>query len=423
MTSNTTVRELRQGNRRVILQHAYFVPSVSRLELSRDTGLSPATVTSVVNELLVEGVLLETGVAESQGGRPRTILNINPTHGYFIGVDVGETITRIELFDLTLKQLIGAQYEMGPGQSQGEEVAQAIALHLNDVIVASGIQRSHILGVGVGVPGIVERTNDVVMYAPSWGWRAVPFQALLAAFTDLPIYLDNGAKAMAQAELWFGAGRSVESLAVLLIGTGVGAGIITNGRVYRGATNSAGEWGHTKLVLDGWECRCGSRGCLEAYVGAPGLIRRFRELAPTATTISLAKQEASVESIVQAAMIGEPHAVQVLEEVTHYLGASIADLINVFNPQLIVLGGWVGLQLGPSLLDNIRRVVEKYALRQPFDAVRIGLCELGQDAVCMGAVTLALDDFLMSGGKSTISTTILAKSRIPTSIKVIPRPA
>jgi predicted NBD/HSP70 family sugar kinase len=223
--------------------------------------------------------------------------------------------------------------------------------------------------------------------------------AMLRERINLPIVLDNGAKAMAQAELWFGAGRGADDLAVLLIGTGIGAGIITQGALYRGATNGAGEWGHTTLALDGRPCRCGSRGCLEAYAGAAGIIASLREASPQhPPSRANDDQEGTITALVAAALRGDPTAVRVLEETTHYLGAGIANLVNLFNPQRIVIGGWVGQHIGPYILPRLREVVGRYALGQPLAATDIVLGRLGQDAVAMGAATLALDAFLAEVG-------------------------
>ncbi len=417
VNAKTTVRDLRRLNRQIVLQHTYFAQPISRLELSQVLGLSPATVTNVIGELLEEGVLLETGSQESQGGRPRTLLTVNAAHGYFIGIDVGETQTRVELFDLNLKRLDGIHFPIAP---EGDPLAQALdhaQQGLAHALAGSGVAQGEILGVGVGVPGVVERASSEMVYMPVGGANAVPLRDQLRERLQLPIFVDNGAKVMAQAELWFGAGRSVESLAVLLIGTGVGAGMIAEGHLYRGATNSAGEWGHTKIMLDGRPCRCGSRGCLEAYVGAPGIIGRFRELAPGAELPS--DQERALALIAQGHAEGLPAALQVIEETARYLGVGLSNLINLVNPEMIVLGGWAGLLLGPLVLPRLRRYAQDNSLRQPFNIVRFGKCELGQDAICQGAATLALEQFLLSGGKpARLQPPPTTRAKVPAAVEM-----
>jgi predicted NBD/HSP70 family sugar kinase len=378
---------------------------MSRLELGHRSGLSAATVTNVVAELLAEGIVVEAGSEESDGGRPRTILAINPAYGYFVGVDVGETVVCIELFDLTLRSLRTVTHPLTATDNRPVTVVRHIVAGLDSVLAAAAVRPDNVIGIGIGVPGVVERAGGaggVLVHAPSWGWQAVPLMAMLDEQITLPIALDNGAKAMAQAELWFGAGRGVDDLAVLLIGTGIGAGIITQGALYRGATNGAGEWGHTTLALDGRLCRCGSRGCLEAYAGAPGIMVSLRAASPRSLLFKDGDdgddQEGTIMALVAAAVRGDPVAVRVLEDTTHYLGAGIANLINLFNPRRIVVGGWVGQLVGPYILPRLREVVARYALGQLLSAAAVVPGQLGPDAVAMGAATLALDVFLTEAG-------------------------
>ena len=378
---------------------------MSRLELGHRSALSAATVTNVVAELLAEGIVIEAGSEESDGGRPRTILAINPAYGYFVGVDVGETVVCIELFDLTLRSLRTVTHPLTATDNRPVTVVRHIVAGLDSVLAAAAVRPDNVIGIGIGVPGVVERAGGaggVLVHAPSWGWQAVPLMAMLDEQITLPIALDNGAKAMAQAELWFGAGRGVDDLAVLLIGTGIGAGIITQGALYRGATNGAGEWGHTTLALDGRLCRCGSRGCLEAYAGAPGIMVSLRAASPRSLLFKDGDdgddQEGTIMALVAAAVRGDPVAVRVLEDTTHYLGAGIANLINLFNPRRIVVGGWVGQLVGPYILPRLREVVARYALGQLLSAAAVVPGQLGPDAVAMGAATLALDVFLTEAG-------------------------
>ena len=193
------------------------------------------------------------------------------------------------------------------------------------------------------------------------------------------------------------------------LGTGVGAGIIANGSLYRGITNSAGEWGHTTIQLDGKKCRCGSLGCLESYIGAPGIIQRFQELAPNSPLTQVDDQTATISAILQAAKQGDALALQVLQETAHYLGAGIGNLVNIFNPQCVILGGWNGLQIGQFILPDLKKFVERYALRQPLAAMDFRFCELDTDSVCQGAAAIALDDFLATAGK--FANTLTAKTR------------
>lgn len=397
-STKPSVGDLRRINRQAALQQLYFHGPLSRLEISRRCGVSPATMTNVVSELMEQGLITESGSKQSEGGRPHTLLSINPDYGAFVGIDVGETHVRIELFDLTLHNLGTLKQPVAPKEIDPDQVVQRILEGLEQLLVECGLTHDNLVGIGIGVPGLVEQSEGLAVFAPNWGWHSIPLLTMLKEHLDTPIYLDNGAKAMALAEMWFGAGRGTDSLAVLLIGTGVGAGIIAGGVLYRGVTNSAGEWGHTSLDLEGRPCRCGSRGCLEAYVGAPGIIERLRELDPQSALLAdAADQMVTISRIIQAAREGEPSAAKVLDDTINYLGAGIANLINLFNPKLIVLGGWVGVEMGKDILPKLRDVVKRYALERPLSATTFGLSRFGQDAVCLGAASLALEDFLRGG--------------------------
>src|SRR5260370_29806784 len=262
--SKPTVEGLRRINRCTVGRQSYLNWSVSRQELSQCSGLSSATVTNVGVELIQEGIVVEAGLEESQGGRPRSILTVDPNYGCFIGVDVGETLTQIELFDLTLRKLGAAAYPLALNENHPKQVVQRILQGLEAVLVESSITQENVIGIGIGVPGLVEQSEHGSVYAPSWGWHNVPLVTLLQEHIQMPIYLDNGAKAMAQAESMFGAGRGVEHFAVFLLGVCISPGLIAHGSLYRVATNTAGEWGHTLIVLDGLLCRCGLHVCLEA---------------------------------------------------------------------------------------------------------------------------------------------------------------
>jgi predicted NBD/HSP70 family sugar kinase len=329
----------------------------------------------------------EAGSANSDGGRPRVLLQINADYGYVIGVDVGETRVRVELFDLMMTERSKADYPLDPRQHGAEVIVAAILTGLAAVISNAAVSSSAVLGIGVGVPGIVETGPEVVVHGQTFGWEAVPLERLLRAGTALPLYIDNGAMTMGQAELWFGAGRGARHAVVCMLGSGVGASIITDGYAHRAPTSRAAEWGHTTIVVGGRACRCGSRGCLEAYVGAEAILDRYGRP-------SLGEdQESALAALIDMAGTSSA-AAEVLNDTAVYLGAGIAGLINLFNPERIILGGWAGLLLGERMLPAIREAARQHSLRHPFEETSIELCRLGPDAVGLGAATLPIEAFL-----------------------------
>ncbi|HEX7734956.1 MAG TPA: ROK family protein [Ktedonobacteraceae bacterium] len=398
MTSaNPTARDLRRMNRHTVFRHLYLNAPISRLELSQISGLSAGTIANVISELLAENLVLEAGFEASEGGRPRAILTLNMDYGYFIGGEIGETEVMVELFDIQLTKIRAVKYALQPEENNPQTIVERFIQHVEDILAEEQIARDKILGIGIGVPGIVELAKEETVSAPAWGWVPVPLKTLLEKHFSLPLYVDNGSKLMALAEVQKDPEAHHETMAVLNLGTGVGAGIIYEGKLYRGGNNSAGEWGHTTMVLDGDQCRCGCRGCLEAYVGAPGIIRRLRAVAPRSLT-SLSDEAELVEALIQTARQGDETLARVLADTLHYLGAGIANLINLFNPQRIILGGKVGLLLGAYCLPELTQEVERYALKQPFHTTRLLVSQLGADAVSLGAARQALEAFMMQVG-------------------------
>ncbi|MEU6820759.1 ROK family protein [Streptomyces atriruber] len=413
--SSRTVRDLRVGNRASVLQRLYFGGPMSRQALGPATGLSSGSVSNVVAELTADGLLEEAGSVESDGGRPRTLLRVAPSSGRLIGVDVGETRVRVEAFDLALTELARTESPLTDSGHDVETIVRHIAEGVAEVAAEAGIERDgSLIGVGVGVPGIVDRddtadtadSGGTVVHGQTIGWDAVPLERMLRETIQLPAetayFVDNGARALGQAEMWFGGGRGARDAAIVLIGSGVGACVVTGGVIHGGARGGPAEWGHLTVSVRGRRCRCGARGCLEAYAGAEALLARWQEagrvLPPGAD------EETGVSALLAAAHprdggAPDPVAVAVLDETAEYLGAGISDLVNLFGPERVLVGGWAGLQLGPHLLPAVRQYTESYALRHPAARATVDLGQLGPDAVTVGAATLPLADFFARGGR------------------------
>ncbi|MGI5232050.1 ROK family transcriptional regulator [Actinoallomurus sp. CA-142502] len=405
-----TVRDLRRTNRSAVLRKLYFDGPLSRQELAPATGLSSGSISNVVAELTADGLLEEAGSVGSDGGRPRTLLRVARRSAYLIGVDVGETRVRVELFDLALTELARAERPLAARGYDVDRIVGFIRDAVADVLREADVAPESLLGVGVGVPGIVDRSSPggAVVHGQTVGWDAVPIESLLrdaaALPPEVPLFIDNGAKTLGQAEMWFGAGRGARHAVIALIGSGVGACIITDGVLYGGAHSSAGEWGHTTMQVRGRACRCGARGCLEAYASAEAVLERWAEIggdpgdADEETALAAFLASAAPDDEGDRGAVDEK-AAALLEETAEYLGAGIADLVNLFNPERIIISGWAGLMLGRHSLPAVRRAAGAYALRHPVERTTIELGRLGPDAVTVGAATLPLADFLSRGGR------------------------
>ncbi len=380
-----------------VLTDIYRSGTTTRRELVTDGDLSSASITNIVGDLIGRGLVMEVGDRPSAGGRPHKVLQINPTAGYVVGAAVGELVVLVEIFDLNLHVLASSSIAVTSPGLDPHVAAEHVLRGLHSVVADAEVDLNAVVGLGVSVPGAVEPGDAGTVHAQTIGWDAVPFGAMLAQGTPLPVIVDNGAKTMGRAEHWLGAAQDVDHAVVVLLGTGVGTSILVDGEVYHGRSGSAGEWGHTTVVVDGKSCRCGSRGCLEAYVGARALVERYDRLrrrphgepvAPVATRLAALAADDSRA------------ATQVFAETANILGAAFGDLINLFAPQRIVLGGWAGQLMGERLLPAVREVASRHALALLFAQVSIVPAELGPDAVAVGAATLPISRFLNQGGRA-----------------------
>ncbi|HEU0239461.1 MAG TPA: ROK family transcriptional regulator [Micromonosporaceae bacterium] len=411
MDSTRTTRDIRRQNRAILLSTVFFDGPLSRLELGQRSGLSSATVSTVVAELIDDGLIVEAGQVDSGGGRPRVLLRVRHEYGYFVGVDVGETGVTVELFDLAVQRVARTLRPVPSHRPAPTTVVTEIRTGIAEVLAsrepvddgsrdAGPIDPSLIVGVGVGVPGIVTGRPTPLVSAPTIGWESVPLADMLASDgVAAPVFVGNGANTQAQAEMWFGAARGARHAVVALVGSGVGAAIIADGTPFGGTSGGAGEWGHTAVVYGGRECRCGARGCLEAYAGAEAILERYEALGSRPPLAAAGEDEmAAIAALVAAARAdGESAAAGLVSETADLLGASIGNLINLFNPERVVLGGWAGLALASVAMDRIRAAAERQALAQPYEQVTIAPSELGLDAVALGAATLPLAELLRRG--------------------------
>ncbi|MFG1991540.1 ROK family protein [Actinoplanes sp. NPDC048988] len=382
-----TVRDVRRANRASLLTDLFRGGMQSRQQLAATTALSQASVSNLIGEMIEEGLVEEAGLVGSDGGRPRVLLRVRPGFRYVVGADVAETRVLVELYDLSMSRLAAATLEHDDDPAQ---VAARLLEGLATVVAEAGVAVKDVLGFGVGVPGVVE-VDDGVVDSQSTGWDAVPLGAMLRAGTEVPVFVENGAKTHGQAEMWFGAGRGARHAVIIMIGTGVGVAVVMDGRSYRGANSNAGEWGHTTLMYDGEQCRCGARGCLEAYIGADRIGARLAAALGVEHTPELLPETLARDDL-------EPAAIEVFEQTAGYLGAGLADLINLFSPERIAVGGETGTAFADRFLPEIRRAAARHALRRPYASTSIDVCQLGRDAVAMGAATLPIARLLADGG-------------------------
>ncbi len=398
VSANT--RTLREINKSLVLSAINSKDSISRIEIARATNLSVATVTNLVSELLKEKTIIETGYKESTGGRRSGLIEINSNNLFIIGVELGESEIIILLVNFKLEKISFKKIPLDEGENKPDKIITIIINLIKSEINNNNISIEKVIGIGIGVPGLVDSENGVSIFAPNWGWHNVNLKNAIEKKLRIQTFVENGANVMALGERWIGAAKGINNVISLIIGTGLGAGIIVNGEVCRGISESAGEWGHMTINVNGQKCGCGSMGCLEAYAGVRAILRRTEEIISSTKKDTILKKidkkkpSNVVKKIIEAALKEDPIAIQILEETGKYLGIGIANLINLFNPEVVILGGWVEMEAGKILLPIIRSTAEKYALKFPFSSVKIVISELADQAIVIGASTLVLNNFI-----------------------------
>jgi N-acetylglucosamine repressor len=392
---------VKSHNMRTVLsmlrQHGY----ASRTHLAELTGLSTTTISNLVSELLEQGIVTEEGVIKSgprQGaGRPRTSLRLVPEARHAVGIHIGVGQIRVAVGDLRAHPLNCLPMGHSLDRSPAEVLCEAAAL-VEEAISQSGVDRDKVVGVGVGASGLVNPRSGVNVMAPNLGWRDVPIRDLLGQELALPVCVDNNARAMALGEALFGVGKDIHALAFVYARIGVGAGFVVGDRLYRGSAAGAGEIGHTTMIPDGGEpCRCGNSGCLETLVSEPAIVRLAETLAAQDRDGILAAhlrrgRGTAIERVFCAARAGDVATQAMLEERACYMGISLANLVNVLNPDLIVLGG-IFAQGEDLLLPTIEKVMRQRAFANLGAHVQIKTTGFGSQAGAIGAVALALNAF------------------------------
>ncbi|TVP48675.1 MAG: ROK family protein [Gemmatimonadales bacterium] len=371
------------------LETIWYRRRISRADLSRLLEVSRSTASELVSDLLATKLVAEVGDGPSRGGRRPILLEFQDEAHLILGVDMGATHVAVALTNLRGRVLAWRE-EAHPVRSDPDGTRELI-VRLCEACLADVPGASEaLLGLGVAVPAPVDhrdpkRLSPTVL--PAWEGRS-GFESLETHF-GVPVFMDNDANLGAVAERWWGAGRGIEDFTYIKLATGIGAGLMVGGEVYRGATNAAGEIGHVSIDPKGLPCVCGNRGCLVTFVGGEALVRRAREGLAGAPGSMLSGCEITTGIIERAALARDPLAMQVVREAAHHLGVAIAGLLNLLNPGAVILGGSLA-RLGDDLLLPLRETVLRRTLVSSVAASEIRVSELGPRGIAIGASTLVL---------------------------------
>ncbi|MCK9525247.1 MAG: ROK family transcriptional regulator [Limnochordia bacterium] len=369
--------------------------SISRSELAGITGLSRATVSETVRELLERQFVREVGSDNTSRGRPPVKLEVNPLRFYLVAVEIDVGWIVVAVTTLVGEVLVKRREEFKTYDY--DFVLDLCRRTIDDVLAQQRIRRDAVLGVGVAVPGQVDLTRRVVTFAPNLRWRDAHLADDLQGHLHLPVLVSNEAMLAAMAEKWFGRGRDAGVLVYVSVKGGLGCGIMNERSLNLGVSGSAGELGHMSIDPHGPKCSCGSRGCWEVYADEEAIIDRASRALSTGQDSLLLQsttenRKVTVEDIVWAASQGDRVAMEVLRESAWYLGVGIANIVNGVNPDLVIVGGRIAAS--QLLLDEVTRVVRERSLQIPWQIVRLAPTQLGDEVALMGCIALLLDTLL-----------------------------
>lgn len=370
--------------------------SLSRAEIAKLTGLTPASVTNITKILIEDKFLIESKIGESSGGRPPIILELNPDARYVIGIGIGVGVIDVVITNLSAKIISKKSMIIGDERYDYNLVFAELVNLINEVIELSNIERKNILGAGVALHGIVNAKSGESIHSLYYGWKNINIKKRLEDELQLAIYVDNDVRAMALGESLFGATKDISNFVTLNISNGIGAGIIINNTPYYGVDFSAGEIGHIAVELDGDKCNCGNYGCLETVASNNNITKKAIKLIKQGVSSSLIKDidninNLTIEDICNAAKNGDEMSIIVLKEAARYIGIAITNLINILNPTAIVVVGEI-FENTTYAIDTLSEIVKNRGFKLSSENVRIIRSLLGRDASVIGAATLVIQE-------------------------------
>lgn len=392
----------RMQSRIMAYVHAAVQP-VSRGQLTEALDGSRTKISAEVAHLIDLGLLAEEGLAESEGGRRSTLLGIPRSAGLIAAIDLGATSIDVALTTLS-SEIITHNSEPADIKDGPRLILARAKAMLSKLLEEQMAEPKNVLAIGIGVPGPVEQAAGVLRSPPIMpGWDRFPIRSVFAGEYAAPVFVDNDVNVMALGEHWGGVGRGVYNLLFIKVGTGIGGGIIADGRLYRGTQGCAGDIGHVSVDPNGPVCTCGNLGCLEAMAAAPAIVleaeRRAREgFSPALAAILEERGELTAKDLAEVAALGDYEAFSIIRRSGRLIGRVLATLVSVLNPSLIVIGGGVS-QIGHSFLAEIRSTVYQYSLPLATRNLPIVLSELEDAAGVVGASVLAAEGVLAFAGE------------------------
>jgi glucokinase-like ROK family protein len=375
----------------------------SRLELAREADLSPASITSIVQRLMTKGLVIESEPARSNLGRRPVPLEIRSDAAHLVGVDLGSIYLRIVVTDINGN--IIHKYRTPTGMAEGRKrVLEKTFQSIEEAIKGSGLSPGAIRGIGIAHSGVIDSDAGLVISYPRPGqmaeWKNIPLRQIFQDQFKVPCLLEDSVRTTTTAEKCFGLGKDLDNFLYINVGMGIGAGIFLDGKLYRGAGGSAGEFGHITADENGPLCSCGNNGCLETVASCGAIIRAVRtaiEQGIDSKIRDLADgdlDKVSIEIIAQAVAENDSLAFRVLQKAASYIAIGLADLVNLLNPRVMICGGALFREVPQLLSEPVRRIIKQRSLEKSANEVQLQVSRLGAEAGALGASRLIAEKIL-----------------------------
>jgi|WetSurMetagenome_2_1015567.scaffolds.fasta_scaffold65185_2 transcriptional regulator of PTS gene len=387
---------VRTFNRYNILSAIRTAGMISRIDIAKNLGLSKASLTGITADLIKEGLILEKEEGAYQVGRRPILLAINPDGTYAAGVSI--SIEQIEVVVINFQAEVKTSYALPLEKSfyPPEELAKKIVEAVRRCITKSGYPKDRISGIGISIPGLVDSKSGIIRYMPNYGWRDVNLRELLQKTVSHPVFIDNDANTVTIAEHWFGNGKGSDNFIVIVLENGIGAGYVLNGHMMRGNFGIAGEFGHMSINQDGPLCRCGKRGCVEAYAGIHAIVKDALEIVNSRMKKKSFLKDISFSDVIRKARDGNPEIIKIFDKAGNMLGFGISQLAILLNPEKIIITG-MGVQAEDLLFkpmhESIKRSLSDKLSRYQTDIL---IKSSTVEAFAKGAGTLVLQEIYKS---------------------------
>ncbi|MHB8278571.1 MAG: ROK family transcriptional regulator [Candidatus Humimicrobiaceae bacterium] len=395
------VSELKTYNKIAIATLIERFGPITIMELSKRSSLSRATISNMLEELINEELVKLEKKDKSTGGRRPDTYNIIPNSRYLLGLSLGRFKVRGLLTDLKANIISEKQIDTNGYDIEKDVIPKAVNI-VNELLSKSKEVSNKVSGIGISFPGTIDNITGEVYDSPNIGGVGINIKEIFAKYFDIPIFVENDANSIALAEWWFGSGKNKEFILYIFAGRGTGCGILINGEIYRGANKIAADVGHSLIDIDGRKCRCGNYGCVETYTSYNAMIRRFEENVKRGVSTNLEiennsrlKETEVIDNIINSAIGGDLLSSNIISETGRILGIACANLVNLFDPEVVIIGGNL-IKAGRIIIDPFIKMVKTRSKKITREKLEIIVSKLGPNPSTLGGIAIVLENFFQN---------------------------